>query len=112
MFDIDDAAIASALTLEMQLDADLLDPKKSILVAQLAAARSAAIDATRVLLEVNPFDSNAIMAAQNDVRRFRNLTIWLRNAQSRAAEAFANLPPEDQAEVLAYTRPQREINDA
>jgi hypothetical protein len=111
-YDMDDAAIASALSLEMDIDADLAKPQQSILVAQLAAARAAAIDAVRALIEADVFDTKTLLLLQNDVKRFRNLNIWLRNAQSRAAEAFALLPPDEQKEVLAFTQPHREINDA
>jgi hypothetical protein len=111
-YDMDDAAIGRALSLEMDIDTDLRDPAKSILIAQLTAARSAAIDAARALLDADPHKPEVIMGLQNDVRRFRNLTIWLRNAQSRAAEAFSLLPPDEQQEVLAFTRPHSEINDA
>jgi hypothetical protein len=112
MIDLDDDALASALALEHDIDTDLRDPKKSILLALLASARTAAIAATRQLIDAPPFDPNAIMRLQNDVRRFQSLHVWLRNKQSAAAEAFNLLPPEEQEAVRAYTHPNSEINDA
>lgn len=112
MIEMDDAAIAAALIMEQHIDHDLRDPQRSILVAQLAEARKGAIDAMRALTEADPFEPKVIMLLQNDVRRFRSLATWLCNQQLRAAEGFAQLPPEEQDAVLAFTHPTREINDA
>ncbi len=113
MIDLDDPFYARALCLEHDLDVDLQNPQKSIVLAQIASAREAAIDAAQALMSADPFKPEVIMRLQNDVRHFRNLIIWFRNAQSLAREIFANLPPEEQEEVRAYTRPQNEIvNDA
>ena len=112
MLDLDDIAIARALTLEHFLDTDLRDPAKSIVVAQIASAREGAIDATRALIEADPFKPEIILRLQNDVRRFRGLIVWLCNQQNRAAEHFANLPAEEQDAVRAFTTAHREINDA
>ena len=112
MTDLDDETIARALLLEHAIDADLLDPQKSIILAQLASAREGAIEALRQLAEAPPFNPQTIMALQNDIRRFRGLHTWLLNQQLKARDAFAQLPLEEQQEVLAFTRPQREINDA
>ena len=112
MIELDDAAIARALVLEHQIDADLMDPAKSLLLSQIASAREAAIDATRALIAADPFKPEEIMRFQNDVRHFRNLIVWLRNAQTKARDVFAQLPPDEQRAVLAFTNPHSEINDA
>jgi hypothetical protein len=109
---LDDDAIARALNLEINIEADLLDHRKSIILAQLATARGTAIEAVKALIEADPFDARAIMALQNDVGRFSSLVKWLLNAQTRAAEAFAQLPPEEQEAVAAFANPHSEINDA
>jgi hypothetical protein len=111
MIHLDDDAIAEALVLEMQVDADLLEPKKSIILAQLATARGTAIEAMKALIEADPFDPKAIMTLQNDVARFSTLVEWLANAQTRAGEAYAQLSPDEQQAVFAFTNPH-EINDA
>jgi hypothetical protein len=109
---LDDDAIARALLLEHNIDLDLQDPAKSILLAQLARARKAAIEATKLLVECPPFEAQRIMRLQNEVRRFADLHDWLLNAQTRAGEAWAALPDDEREAVIAFTNPNTEINDA
>ena len=112
MIDLDEDALVRALDLEHCIDLDLRNPRDSIILNQLASARTAAIGALRKMIDAPPFDAAHIMTLQNDVRRFRNLATWLRNAQTAAAEAYAQLPPDEQDAVRAYTNPKSEINDA
>src|SRR5215204_3916291 len=107
---MDDDAIAEALNLEHFIDVDLLDPSKSILLAQLASARRAAIKATAALIDANPHDVPKLMTLQNEVRRFKSLHTWLLNAQTRGREAFALLPQDEQDAVRAFTNPHSGIN--
>ena len=109
---MDDDAIAQALLLEHCIDADLLDPAKSILLAQLSRARKAAIEATKLLIECGPFDAQRIMRLQNEIRRFSDLHEWLLTAQTRAGEAWNALPDDEREAVIAFTNPNAGINDA
>jgi hypothetical protein len=112
MREMDDDAIAEALNLEHAIDVDLLEPAKSILLAQLASARRAAIVATAALIDADPHNVAQLMTLQNEVRRFTGLTTWLLNARTRAREAFALLPQDEQDAVRAFTNPHHGINDA
>jgi hypothetical protein len=112
MSDIDDDAIATALNLEHAVDLDLLDPKTSLILSQLAMARKTAIEAVRALIEADPHDAKQIMSLQNDVGRFSSLVEWLIASRTKAREAFLALPPDEQQAVWAFTHPHSEINDA
>lgn len=112
MIDLDDDTIARALNLEHAIDFDTRDPRTSIILSQLSAARGSAIEAMRALIEADPMNPRAIMALQNDVARFRDLVTWLANARTHAAEAWALLPHDEQQEVLAFLNPNQMVNDA
>lgn len=107
---MDDAAIARAINLSDWVSQDTSNPKDSILLAQIASAREEAIESTRQLLTADPFNAKQIMTLQNEVKRFAELIVWIHDAHQNARDAYALLPPEEQAEVIALlTQPSPTI---
>ena len=98
---MDDLAIARAINLSDWVSHDTSNPRDSILLAQITSAREEAIEATRQLLTTDPTDAKAIMVLQNEVKRFAELIVWIRDSHQQAKDALALLPPEEQAEVIA-----------
>jgi signal transduction histidine kinase len=109
---LDEAGLARALTLADSIEHDLRTPKNSILYELAASARAGAIRAAGALTEVDAEDAKRIRELQNDVRRFTGLRTWILNAEARAGEAFAALPPDEQEAVTRFLDTTTEINDA
>lgn len=109
---MDDKAIAKALALGDLLDAELNLPTKGAIVPLVAHARRQAIEAVRALIALDFMKVDAWRKAvdhQNDIRRFVDLVMWVRDSMEAAEAAFETLPREErEAFVTLITGPQTE----
>lgn len=100
-----------AMTLADDIEREFVGQPGPVLYL-LDKARGEAIDALSRLITIPATNVEQIMHAQNEVKRFRDLVSWLREALSSGNEAWAHVK-DSQPELLERFQEERYVeNDA